>query len=119
MDSQNHYALLPPQLELYADACLIGWSTAVETSKTGGHWAHEELDHINCPELKAILLGLQSLCKDYRHTHIHLRSDNTTAIAYLDRCGSTKFSLNKLRENFFLGQVARHFPISRACKGTS
>ena len=73
-----------PQLELYADACLTDWGAAVGTSKTGDHWAHEELDHINCLDLKAILLGLQSLCNDYRHTHIHLRSNNTTAIACLD-----------------------------------
>ena len=46
-------------------------------------------------------MGLQSLCKDYRHTHIRLRSDNTTAIACLDRCESTKFSLNKLTEKKF------------------
>ena len=97
---------------MYVDACLTGWGAAVGTSKTGGHWAHEELDHINCLDLKAILLGLQSLCKDYRHTHIRLRSDNTTAIACLDRCGSTKFSLNKLTEKIFSWAESRGISLS-------
>lgn len=91
----------PPELEIHTDACLTGWGAKVGDVTTGGHWAHEELDHINCLELKAILLGLQSLCEQHTQTHIRLRSDNTTAIACIDRGGSTKVSLNALTEQIF------------------
>lgn len=63
-----------PQLEIHTDA-------SVDDMTTGGHWAQEGLDHINCLELKVILFGLKSLCKDCSQTHILLRSDNTTADA--------------------------------------
>ena len=88
-------------MEIHSDACLTGWGAKVGDITTRGHWAHEELDHINCLELKAILLGLQSLCQQCTQTHIRLRSDNTTAIVCIYRCGSTKFSLNTLTEQIF------------------
>ncbi|MPC74268.1 hypothetical protein E2C01_068624 [Portunus trituberculatus] len=49
-----------PQIEMFSDACLTGWDATIGDAKTGGHWAHVELDHINVLELKAILLGLKS-----------------------------------------------------------
>ena len=58
--------------------------------KMGGHWAQKGLDHINVLKLKAILLGLLSLCWDCKDTHIRLRSDNSTAVACIDRFRSTK-----------------------------
>ena len=99
IDSQtNSLVSCPPDLEIHTDACLTGWGAKVGDARTGGHWAHAELDHINCLELKAILLSLQSLCKHCEQTHIRLRSDNSTAIACINRCGSTKLSLNTLTE---------------------
>ena len=102
----------PPQFEIHTDACLTGWGAAVGDLTTGGHWAHTELDHINCLELKAILLGLQSLCKDYSQTHIRLRSDNTTAVACINRCGSTKLSLNSVIEDIFAWAESRRITLS-------
>jgi len=101
-----------PQLEMFSDACLTGWGATVGHTKTGGHWAQKDLDHINCLELKAILMGLKSLCKDCRQTHIHLRSDNTTAIVCLDRCGSTKPNLNRLIEEIFYWAESRGITLS-------
>lgn len=72
------------QLELHTDASLTGWGATF-----GGHWVQEDLNHINCLELKAILLGLQSVCGNCRNKHKHLHSNNTTAVACTDRCGST------------------------------
>ena len=43
-----------PDLELFADACLTGWGAIVGSVASGGSWAHAELDHINCLELRAI-----------------------------------------------------------------
>ena len=40
--------------------------------------------HINYLELKAIWLGLKSLCNNLKQKHIRIQSDNTTAIAYIN-----------------------------------
>lgn len=88
-----------PQLELHTDASLTGWGAAFGGSKTGRHWAQAELTNIL--ELKAILMGLQSLCSDFRNTHIRLRSNNTTAVACINKCGGTKFNLHVVTERIF------------------
>ena len=90
-----------PQLELFADASLTGWGAAVGASRTGGHWVNDELCHIIYLELKAILLGLQSLCRDCVHSHIRFCSDNITVVACLVRCGSMKLRLHELTEGIF------------------
>ena len=46
--------------------------------------------HINCLELKAVLLGLESLCSNLRQRHIEVQSDNTTAVAYINAIGGIK-----------------------------
>ena len=63
-------------------------------------------------ELKAILLGLQSLCRDKNGSHIRLRSDSTTAVACIDRCGSTRPTLHALTEQFFEWAASRGIILS-------
>lgn len=101
-----------PQLVMFSDASLTGWGAVMGDVKTGGHWAYRELDHINCLELKAILLGLKSLCKDIRGTHIRLRSDNSTTVACIERCGSSKPYLNSLIEQIFAWAESRGITLS-------
>ena len=91
----------PYQLEVFCGASLTGWGSVAGDTKTKGHWAHDELDHINCLALNAILMGLQSLCKDSSDTHIHIHSDNATAFACLNRCGSMRLGFNTLVEQIF------------------
>ena len=64
---------LPPELKIRTDASLTGWGAKLGSMVTGGHWDFQELDHINCLELKALLLGLKSLCRDRRDTHVRFR----------------------------------------------
>ena len=60
---------------------------------TGGHFALEETNiHINIQELKAALLGLKSLCFDTFNTNILVKIDNTSAVARINKMGSTKSS---------------------------
>ena len=101
-----------PDCELFTDACLTGWGASIGDVTTGGHWAQEELDHINILELKAILLGLQSLCRDRTGSHVRLRSDNTTAVACIDRCGSTRPNLHALTVNIFEWAASRDITLS-------
>lgn len=68
---------------------------------TGGHWGMSELDHINCLELKTVLMGLKSLCNDFRDTPIELWSKNMTTIACADHCSSNKIPLLTIIEQIF------------------
>ena len=101
-----------PDCELFTDACLTGWGASIGDVTTGGHWAHEELDHINILELKAILLGMQSLCRDRTGSHVRLRSDNTTAVACIACCGSTRPNLHALTVNIFEWAASRDITLS-------
>ena len=52
------------------------------------------------------------MCKDSSHTGISIRSDNATAIACLNRGGSTKFGLNSIVEEIFDWALARGITLS-------
>ena len=46
---------------LQSDASPMGWGAVCQTSRIGGLWTQEEKSlHINCLELKAITLAVQS-----------------------------------------------------------
>lgn len=78
-----------PDVELFTDASLLGWGAHTDQSETGGKWDQSEIQHINVLELKAILFGLKSLCRN-RSKHIRIRTDSTTALAYVKNMGGTK-----------------------------
>lgn len=86
-----------PQATLTTDASLKGWGAVCGTERTGGHWSWLESDHhINWLELYACFLGLQTFCDDYVHTDILVQMDNTTAVACINKMGSTKPALLSL-----------------------
>ena len=69
-------------LTLTTDASNLGWEAVCGDTSTGGFWSLEEQgNHINFIELKAVLLGLKSLCSAFREKRIFIQSDNTTAVA--------------------------------------
>ena len=76
---------------LCTDASNLGWGATLNNSECGGRWGADEANnHINVLELKAILLGLQSLARDLKGSHILVKSDNTTAVAYVKNMGGCK-----------------------------
>ena len=76
-----------------SDASLKGWGAACQERTTGGLWSTEEACfHINLLELKAAYLALQCFLKETVSTHVLMRLDNRTAIAYLNRMGGPSFS---------------------------
>ena len=92
--SRDPQKILPdiPHCVLKCDSFLLGWGSVLDgtTSSTGGRWSKSEsLNHINYLELKAILLGLQSLCGDMNSTCIKVLSDDQTAVAYIKNMGGT------------------------------
>lgn len=61
---------------------------------TGGRWNERELvrarnNEINYLETLALGLGLKSFCSDLRDTHVLVRSDNVTAVSYLNCMGGS------------------------------
>ena len=50
---------------------------------------HEVEAHINVLELRAVHLGLMSLCK-VTGLHIHIKADNTITVAYINKMGGIK-----------------------------
>ena len=49
----------------------------------------EKDHHINYLKIRAILVGLQSLCRDLSHAHIKIMSDNANAVAYINNMGGS------------------------------
>ena len=80
-----------PDLTLTTDASNVGWGAVCGDTSTGGFWSLEEqIYHINFFELKAVLLGLKSLCDAFSEKHILVQSDNTTTVAYINAMGGIK-----------------------------
>ncbi|XP_074608711.1 uncharacterized protein LOC141863131 [Acropora palmata] len=78
-------------LTLTTDASNVGWGAVCGDTSTGGFWSLEEQRYyINFLELKAVLLGLRSLCGAFSEKHILFHSDNTTTVAYINAIGGIK-----------------------------
>ena len=55
-----------------------------------GPWSPEEKKlHINCLELMAAFLVLRTFLRSHPVSHVHLRMDNQTAVAYINNMGGT------------------------------
>ena len=87
--------------------------------KTGGQWSVEEKTyHINYLELKGIFFGLKCICSNKSLTHIQTMTDNTTAVACINKQGSVKSRMCNeisrgiwefaMRQNMWLS--AAHYP---------
>ena len=73
------------------DASMLGWGAVVNGTSCGGQWTTEESEsHINVLELKAMEFGVKSFFKSSRNEHIRIRSDNMTAIQYINNKGGVK-----------------------------
>ena len=105
-----------PDMTLTSDASTKGWGAVYGEQKTGGPWSLEEQGfHINYLELKAIWLGLKSLCNNLRHKHIRIQSDNTTAVAYINAMGGIKSAdCNNMAWQIWLWCIEREIWLS-AC----
>ena len=80
----------PIDATIWSDASKKGWGAAYQGISTGGHWSVEEAKaHINVVELGAATFALKALLKHQLPVpkHVHLRLDNTTAVAYINKLG--------------------------------
>ena len=92
MRKWNGKTLLRREIDLVidSDASLTGWGAACRDQRTGGPWSAQEKGlHINCLELLAATLAVQTFTKGQTGLSVLLRIDNTTAIAYINNLGGT------------------------------
>lgn len=80
--------LIKPAIVIFTDASLSGWGAVCNEKRTRGFWNFQQKNfHINVLELLAVEFGLFCFCSSAVNTHVLLRVDNTTAIAYINRYG--------------------------------
>ena len=83
----NGKSLLSKEADLMidSDASLSGWGAACQDQRTGGPWSERERQyHINCLELLAAFLALQTFAKGRKGISVLLRINNTTVVAYIN-----------------------------------
>ena len=73
---------------IYSDASLEGWGGTDGELDIGGRWVeNEKYSHTTSLELLAAFLCLKSLCKNKSGILVLLRSDSSTAVAYINKRG--------------------------------
>ena len=72
------------------DASQTGWGAVWEGRTVRGHWEHQwDKEHINVLELRAIHLGLRALLPFIQGKHVLVRTDNRSAVYYVNHQGGT------------------------------
>ena len=92
-----------PDLTIETDASQTGWGARCGDTQTGGPWSPKEATmHINCLELLAATLAIQTFAKKQGNLLIHLKMDNTSALTYINKMGGTVSSdLNRLTKELW------------------
>ena len=73
------------------DASLTGWGATHEGRAVGGTWDCSLRNaHINYLELMAVFLALKHFLPFLQHSHVLVRSDNTTTVSYINRQGGLR-----------------------------
>ena len=98
-----------PDAHIFTDACLEGWGGHWEDMDVAATWSPEELmgadkqpRHINELELLAMWRTLQALLPLIDGRTILLATDNTTALAYINKQGGTRSgTMMDLTKSFF------------------
>ena len=92
MINWNGKSLLKKEVDMIidSDASLTGWGATSQNQRTGGPWSQtEHRMHINCLELLAATLAVQTFLKNKTRMSVLLRLDSTTAVAYINNLGGT------------------------------
>ena len=90
------------------DASLSGWGAVLGDTKTGGLWSLEEKSrHIYELELKTIWFALQAFCSHESKKMIKIYTDNSTALACVNKKGSSKKNLNDITRLIWLFAIQR------------
>lgn len=88
---------------IYSDASLSGWGAMCEGRSARGFWnSKERREHINYLELAAAFFALKCFAGEMSECEILLKIDNSTAIAYVNKMGGTRFpKLNSIARDIW------------------
>ena len=87
----NDFIVLNPDKYITTDASSYGWGAVMDFNSTGGLFSTSEMKaHINVLELKAILFGLKALAKGLTKVYIKVLTDNSTAVACINKFGKRR-----------------------------
>lgn len=80
-----------------------GLGACTSNESTHGWWSEaDKVLHINILELKAIYNGLQCFATNCENCNILIRTDNTTAMSYINRMGSVQHTnLNNITKDIW------------------
>lgn len=68
--------------------------------------------HINVLEILAVKFALHSLCHKMSNNHICIRSDNSSAVSYINNQGGSVISLLEIAKEIFLWCGERNIIVS-------
>ena len=82
----------PISKEVATDASsLVGWGASCGSERTGGAWSAQEAEiHISVKEMIAVYYAIRSFVHLLNGLHVRILCDNTTAVAVLNKMGSTR-----------------------------
>jgi len=106
---------LKNDLTLFTDASSRGWGCYLSNGNSAsGSWSpSEQLEHINFLELKAVLLSIQSFEDYLQSVNLHIKTDNSTAVHYLNKIGGTHSQkMCSLSKNIWLLCIRNNIQIS-------
>ncbi len=106
-----------PDKVITSDASEVGWGAVCGTTKIGGRWSSDEINHhINYLELLAIFYALKSFCIGVKQkTHVQLMTDNTCAMTYVNKMGGIRSPLlDGLARKIWLWAINKDIWISAA-----
>ena len=103
-----------PSLIITTDASLSGWGAVCEDQRIGGRWNEQEsCHHINYLELLAVSHSLKVFCKLSENIHVQIKSDSTSAVAFIVKMGTIKSDLcNDLAKYIWEWCIARSIWLS-------
>lgn len=98
------------KLEIFSDSSRSGWGVVCNDIKSHGHWTEKDKSfHINYFELLAAFIGLKIFASKLEYCEVLLRIDNTTAIAYINKMGGTRYPhLNNLAREIWQWCERKH-----------
>ena len=87
--------------EIFSDASMTYWGAAWDENRARGFWKEYEKEfHINHLELIAVFMALKCFVADITDCEVLFRVYNTTALAYVNKMGSTRYPhLNQITRN--------------------
>ena len=75
---------------IFTDASTQGWGAHMEDSQISGTWTRLDRQlHINCLELKVVVLALRHWVSVLRGHQVLIHMDNTTVVSYINKQGGT------------------------------